>query len=114
MRAAGGLAAGLATCAMLAAPLDAAAADSIYGRATSEPNALKMGADLLIARPVLLAFTLVGSVLYVLALPFSAAGGNVNQAGEVLVAGPARATFQRCLGCANSGETRAGPRTGIY
>jgi len=107
--------AAVVACAILGAPLRAGAADSIYGRQKSEPNMIKMGADLLIARPVLFAFTILGSALYVIALPFSLAGGNHDQAAEVLVVGPARATFKRCLGCANSQEERAGARTGgIY
>jgi hypothetical protein len=107
--------AAVVACAVLAAPLQAGAAASIYGRQTSEPNMIKMGADLLVARPVLFAFTILGSVLYVISLPFSLPGGNYDQAAEVLVVGPARATFKRCLGCANSEEKRAGPRTGsIY
>ncbi len=105
----------VAACVVLAAPLQAVAAASIYGRQKSEPNMIKMGADLLVARPVLFAFTILGSALYVISLPFSLAGGNHDQAAEVLVVGPARATFKRCLGCANSSEKRAGPRTGgIY
>ena len=63
------------------------------------PNGLDMAADLLIARPVLLATTIVGSVIWLVALPFSALGGNVAESTEVLVMGPARATFVRCLGC---------------
>jgi hypothetical protein len=62
-----------------------------------------MGADALIARPILLAMTMVGAVVFVASLPFSLIGGNAGQAAEVLVAGPARATFARCLGC--TGET---------
>jgi hypothetical protein len=58
-----------------------------------------MAADALIARPILLAITMVGAVVYVASLPFSLIGGNAGQAAEVLVAGPARATFARCLGC---------------
>ncbi len=91
------------------------AAESIYGRPKLEPNALKMGVDLILARPVLLAFTAVGTVLYVVSLPFALGGGNADQTADVLVKGPARATFSRCLGCANSTETRAGTHgNGIY
>ena len=91
------------------------AAESIYGRPKPEPNALKMGVDLILARPVLLAFTAVGTVLYVVSLPFALGGGNADQTADVLVKGPARATFSRCLGCANSNETRAGTHgNGIY
>lgn len=107
-------AAAATVCALLVTPPHVRAAQSIYGRERVEPNMLKMGADLLIARPVLLGFTVLGSALYLISLPFSAAGGNLGQASEVLVVGPARATFKRCLGCANSDEKEAGPRSGIY
>jgi hypothetical protein len=55
-------------------------------------------------RPVLLATTIVGSAVYLVSLPFSALGGNAGEAGEVLVVGPAKATFVRCLGCSRSGR----------
>jgi len=63
------------------------------------PNALYMATDALFARPVLLAFTLIGCGVYVVSLPFSLLGGNAVEAADYLVAGPARATFMRCLGC---------------
>jgi len=67
------------------------------------PSGIDMAADLIIGRPVLLATTIVGSVIWLVALPFSALGGNVEESAQVLVVGPARATFVRCLGCsANS------------
>jgi hypothetical protein len=67
--------------------------------AEEHPSMLVMAGDLLIARPVGLVTTVAGSALFLVTLPFSAAGGNVAEAGEVLVAGPARTTFVRCLGC---------------
>ena len=68
-----------------------------------EPSALAMVGDLVIARPLGVVFTAVGAVAYVVTLPFSLAGGNAKEAGKVLVAGPAKATFVRCLGCTKSG-----------
>jgi hypothetical protein len=79
----------------------------VTGQAQSSqesPGALAMAGDLLIARPVGLVMTAAGSALFLVTLPFSAAGGNVAEAGEVLVAGPARTTFVRCLGCVNPGR----------
>jgi hypothetical protein len=64
-----------------------------------QPTMLSMTGDLLIARPIGLVATVAGSAVFLVTLPFSAAGGNVAEAGEVLVAGPARTTFVRCLGC---------------
>lgn len=71
-----------------------------------EPSALAMVGDAVIARPLGLVFTVVGAVTYVVTLPFSLAGGNAGEAGRVLVAGPAEATFVRCLGCTKSGYKR--------
>ena len=67
------------------------------------PTALAMAGDLVVARPLLLVMTVVGTVAYIISLPFSLAGGNAGQAGETLVLDPAEATFIRCLGCTRSG-----------
>jgi hypothetical protein len=63
------------------------------------PSALAMSGDALFARPVLFATTVVGSAVYLVSLPFSLLGGNEDEARKVLVYGPAKATFKRCLGC---------------
>ncbi|MEC7814814.1 MAG: hypothetical protein VX939_00965 [Pseudomonadota bacterium] len=68
------------------------------------PSALAMTTDAVVLRPLLLATTIVGSAVYLVSLPFSALGGNAAEAGEVLVVGPAKATFVRCLGCTRSGR----------
>ncbi|NIB39553.1 hypothetical protein HBA55_08145 [Pseudomaricurvus alkylphenolicus] len=68
-----------------------------------DPSALAMTTDLLVVRPVLLATTIVGSAVWVVSLPFSAAGGNMMQAADTLVVGPGKATFVRCLGCTQAG-----------
>lgn len=68
-----------------------------------EPTALAMGTDLLVVRPVMLGITAIGSVLWVAALPFSAAGGNIKNSADTLVVGPAKTTFVRCLGCTQAG-----------
>lgn len=64
-----------------------------------EPSAAEMTADVLIARPLGIVATVLGSAVFVVSLPFSAAGGNVDQAADTLVMGPVRETFLRCLGC---------------
>lgn len=69
-----------------------------------QPSALAMTGDALFARPALFAITLVGGAVYVVSLPFSLLGGNAEEAGETLFLGPARATFQRCLGCTRVGR----------
>ena len=64
-----------------------------------EPGPAGMIIDGLVVRPIGLVATIVGSVLFVITLPFSAMGGNVDQARENLVEAPANFTFTRCLGC---------------
>ncbi len=71
-----------------------------------EPSALAMTGDLLVVRPVMLGVTVVGSVLWLVSLPFSAAGGNVKQATDTLVIKPAKNTFVRCLGCTKAGYVK--------
>ncbi len=68
-----------------------------------DPSAAAMVVDAVVARPLLFVATVIGSAVFVVSLPFSAAGGNMDAAAEALVKTPARATFQRCLGCEGSG-----------
>jgi len=67
------------------------------------PNAFKMTGDLLVARPIGLAITAVGTAAFVVSLPFTAMAGSVSESAETLVLGPAEATFVRCLGCLEPG-----------
>ncbi len=64
-----------------------------------EPGAGSMIVDGLVVRPISLVATVVGAVAFVITLPFSASGGNVDEASEMLVVRPAAFTFSRCLGC---------------
>jgi hypothetical protein len=73
---------------------------------SEDPSAMAMTGDLLIARPILLATTVVGSLIYIVSLPLSLAGGNAISAADTLVVGPAKATFMRCLGCTHSGYSK--------
>lgn len=57
-----------------------------------------MGVDALVVRPLGLVSTIGGSVLFILSSPFSAVGGNIDEAWDLLVAEPARYTFKRPLG----------------
>jgi len=69
-----------------------------------KPSGFAMAGDLLIARPLGLAFLAVGSVVYVASLPFAILGGNAKDVGRTLVLDPARETFIRCLGCTRLGR----------
>ena len=68
-----------------------------------DPSSGEMIADALVARPLLLATTVLGTGLYLVSLPFSLASGTADTAGKSLVVGPAKATFVRCLGCRVTG-----------
>jgi hypothetical protein len=61
-------------------------------------KAEKMALDALVVRPLGVAATALGSVLYVISLPFSYTGGNQREAQQALVEDPARHTFRRPLG----------------
>ena len=71
--------------------------DPVYS--IQNPPAYAMIGDLLIARPLLIAATIIGTGLFVIALPFTATGGGIGRTGKALVVDPAKAAFVRCLGC---------------
>ncbi len=68
------------------------------------PSGEEMIADVALARPVGAVVTVIGAAAFLVSLPFTALGGNVDQAAQTLVVEPARETFVRCLGCRNSGR----------
>lgn len=70
---------------------------------TETPEAYAMVADVVIARPFLIAGTVIGTGLFVVTLPFTALSGTVDKAGKALVVEPGKAAFVRCLGCTKSG-----------
>ena len=63
-----------------------------------EPGGGAMVYDVLVIRPIGLAATVIGSVFWVVSLPFSASGDNVGTATEKLIKEPAAYTFNRPLG----------------
>jgi len=72
---------------------------SYYGNGFVESGSAEaMVADALVARPIGLVSTVVGSAVYVVSLPFSLLGGNEKQAREKLVKEPSAFTFKRPLG----------------
>ena len=71
---------------------------SFYNDEAEEPTAGTMLADTVLVRPLMLVGTVVGVVAFVITLPFSALGGNVDDAGRILVIDPAKYTFIRPLG----------------
>ncbi|MBD9413793.1 multidrug transporter [Pseudomonas sp. PDM16] len=70
------------------------------------PKGYAMIGDLVIARPLLIAGTVIGAGLFVISSPFTLAGGNFKESAKSLVGEPAMAAFVRCLGCTESGYKR--------
>lgn len=81
------------------AAVPASAEEMLDDQINNRPSAMAMFGDAVVARPMLLAGTLIGTGLFVVTLPFSALGGNVQEAADTLVVGLAKSTFTRCLGC---------------
>jgi hypothetical protein len=55
-------------------------------------------ADVVLARPLWLVATVIGTGLFVVTLPVAAMSKSVNKTGRTLVVKPAQATFTRPLG----------------
>jgi hypothetical protein len=66
--------------------------------AAGNTDATSVAVDVVVARPVSFALTILGSVLFVVSLPFSAGSGCVDKAANTLVKAPAKDTFTRPLG----------------
>lgn len=79
---------------VIAAPQAGLAAGYIDER----PSAEAMVADGLLVRPLGLGATVLGCAAWLVTLPFSALGGNVDEATQKLVVQPAAFTFVRPLG----------------
>lgn len=73
-------------------------AEPVYPAEETTITTERMGVDALVARPLGLISTLGGSVLFLISSPFSAMGGNIDEAWDMLVAEPASYTFSRPLG----------------
>jgi hypothetical protein len=66
--------------------------------AVGDTDAASVAVDVLVARPATFALTVIGSVLFVVSLPFSAGSGCLDKAANTLVKAPAKDTFTRPLG----------------
>ena len=92
----------VALASMMSVSMAASATDVIEdgsGTVSSRPSVWAMGIDAGLVRPVGIAATVIGVGLFVVTLPFSALGGNVEESAKTLVVAPAKMTFWRCLGC---------------
>lgn len=96
----------LALCMSLMTVSASAASSNASGNPIYEveaPPAYSIVADVVIARPLLIAATVIGAGLFVVTLPFSAMGGGIGRTGKALVVEPGKAAFVRCLGCSKDG-----------
>ena len=66
--------------------------------AAEKPSTIVKVADAVAVRPICFLSTLVGSTLFVVGLPISAAIKQTKPAADALVVRPAKATFKRPLG----------------
>jgi hypothetical protein len=64
----------------------------------SPDNSVQVVGDLALVRPGCFVVTILGSAIFVLALPIAAASGSVKETANTLVVHPAEATFTRPLG----------------
>ncbi|KAA8710533.1 MULTISPECIES: hypothetical protein [Pseudomonas syringae group] len=95
---------GLQAMPAIAGDVNEGSGDPVY--AIQNPPAYAMIGDLLIARPLLIVATVIGTGLFVIASPFAAAGGNLGATGKALVVDPGKAAFVRCLGCTGDGYAK--------
>ena len=68
------------------------------GWSRQEASGVAMGFDLVVLRPLGLVATVGGIALFIVSLPFSALGGNTDEAANKLVKAPFNYTFSRPLG----------------
>ncbi len=83
---------------MLALALSLAAPAEAGYENRAKPNFAIVAADLTVLRPLGLATLVVGSALFLVALPFAAGTGQVDAVADALVREPARFTFTRKFG----------------
>ena len=79
-------------------PGTASAYDYLMGDGSLKPTGGEMLADTLLVRPVAIVGTLLSTTAFVITLPFSLLGGNVDEAADSLVKEPFQYAFVRPLG----------------
>ncbi len=84
--------------ALVAGPFGSSAIAESGRTDTGRPDGAAMAVDIFAARPLGLASTIFGAATFVVSLPFSALGNNVDEAYDTLIVSPARYTFDRPLG----------------
>jgi hypothetical protein len=71
---------------------------SVNTSRASDDNSLQVVGDVVLARPGCFIATVLGTAVFIVALPVAVASGSVKQTARTLVVQPAKATFTRPLG----------------
>jgi len=87
-----------AACAALVFCVAAPARDASNDEIDYAPSAEMMTIDLLVMRPLSLAGTVIGTAVFIVALPFNAITLNFADPARRLIVEPAKYTFTRKLG----------------
>jgi len=64
----------------------------------TEPSSGAMLADMFMIRPTMLVGSAIGVTTFIVSLPFTLLGGNMDEAADQLVSKPVKYTFVRPLG----------------
>jgi hypothetical protein len=64
----------------------------------ADDNSIATITDVALVRPGCFAATVLGTAVFIVALPFAAASGSIRQTADTLVVQPAQATFTRPVG----------------
>jgi hypothetical protein len=64
----------------------------------SDDNSIQVVGDVALARPGCFIATILGTAVFIVALPIAATSGSVKKTAQTLVVLPAKATFTRPLG----------------
>jgi hypothetical protein len=73
-------------------------AEAPQANAIEDGSTEAIAADVLLVRPLCFVMTVIGSALFVVALPVAAVSKSTGQTAHALVVRPARATFTRPIG----------------
>jgi hypothetical protein len=71
-----------------------------------EDKSMEVVADVVAVRPACFVATILGSALFIVALPIAATSRSIKKTADVLVVHPAKATFTRPLGDYSSLDDR--------
>jgi hypothetical protein len=69
-----------------------------FGVCRADDNSIAAITDVALVRPGCFLATLLGSVVFVVALPIAATSGSIKSTADTLVVSPAQATFTRPIG----------------